>query len=86
MEKWEMTDYRIAPYGATEWKVQRRFMWLWVDVIRSAGYDLLERITFDTVTEAKEWIDAQLAFDAQQRGRRFEAARRRREIAPREYP
>lgn len=81
-----MATYRIAPHGATGWKVQKRFLWLWFDVTTLIGYDLLDRVWFNTAAEAKKWIDDELAVRAGRIAYDAEAARRSRAVKPEVYP
>ena len=81
-----MPTYRIAPYGAAGWKVQERFLWLWLDLTRSVGYDTHEKMWFDTTAAAKKWIDDELAVRAGRIAYDAEAARRSRAVKPEVYP
>ena len=81
-----MTRFRIVPYGADRWKVQDRWLFLWLDCMALIGSYEYARITFATEAEAEQWIDAHHKKERDYDAARRETARRHGRFIPREYP
>lgn len=81
-----MSRYRICPHATLEWKVQRRFLWMWWDVTRNVGYQTYEVVAFDNESLAEVWIQERLNREQELAALRAEARRRRRHYVPRAYP
>lgn len=79
-------QYRIAPYGDSDWVVQRKFFGLlWLDVYEDhVVYSVLP--LYRTQAEAKRQIDRYLADAESRRKYRETKAQRRRDITPIKYP
>jgi hypothetical protein len=81
-----MSKFRIVPHRHIEWKVQHRFLGLWLNVTHEIGYGWSELMTFDSEYEAEGWIRTQLAAEERRADNRVEARRRKDGVAPREFP
>ncbi len=81
-----MTRFRIMPYGADRWKVQTRWLFLWVDVTVLVGHDTYDRVSFDLEEEAESWIDRHHEREREWQRQNIETARRKGHYVPREYP
>lgn len=82
-----MTErYRIVPYGARDWRVQRKGDWLWWDCKRWHEIGSYVTRLFKTEGDAERWMDEQLAIAREREADEELAEHRRRTIPPREYP
>ena len=81
-----MTRYRIVPTGADWWKVQQRFLFLWLDCTVNTGPDYWEVVSFDTEGEAETWIERQHDLAAQRAILRAKSSQRSALTGAREYP
>lgn len=81
-----MTLYRICPFGAAKWKVQRRLpLWFWTTVT-SYRHECSLTLEFDTEAEAEKYIDRCIESDHADEEWEHTAWRRKLEISPRRYP
>jgi len=80
-----MTQFRIKPYRATSWIVQRKWGPFWCSEYEDFGIaDFLR--TFETEAEAERYIHDELAIEARRADGRRKAHERQRTIGPRVYP